>query len=153
MIRITIIILRQALYLIYLCPCLGLSLFMLYLWDLFFIFSIIFIVIDHITTLRQTHLFFLHFLEYILLFLDNEVDEESKRCSNSKSSISGCCLAFGWFFAFFSLALFIRVLLIKNHVFYMKYKVCLQHFVHDCCNNYAGMFFIMTRISAAKLSL
>ena len=78
MIPITVIILRQILYLVHLCSFLGLSIFMLYLWDLIFIFSPVFIVINHIITLKQTHLFFVHFLEYLLLFLDNNVDEESK---------------------------------------------------------------------------
>ena len=51
---------------------------MSYLCDLF-IFSLIFIVINHITSFRQTHLFFVHFLEYILLFLDDNMDEESEK--------------------------------------------------------------------------
>ena len=45
---------------------------------LFFIFSVIFIAINSITSLKQTHLFYAHFLDYLLLFLDDEVDEESK---------------------------------------------------------------------------
>ena len=63
-IHITIIILRDILYLVYLCPCLGQI--MLYLCDLFFIFSFIFIVINHITLLKQKHLFFVQFLECLL---------------------------------------------------------------------------------------
>ena len=51
---------------------------MLYLCDLFFIFSIIFIVIDHMTSFKQTYLFFVNFLEYLLLFLDDNMDEESE---------------------------------------------------------------------------
>ena len=51
---------------------------MSYLYDLFLIFSLIFIVINHITSLKQTQLFFVHFLEYFLLFLDENVDEKSK---------------------------------------------------------------------------
>ena len=50
---------------------------MLYLCDLFFIFSLIFIVINHITSFKQTY-FFVHFLEHLLLFLDGNVDEESE---------------------------------------------------------------------------
>ena len=56
---------------------------MSYLPDLIVIFSLIFITISHITLLKQTH-FFVHFLEnvrlyyYALLFLDDNVDEESK---------------------------------------------------------------------------
>ena len=55
-----------------------LGLFMSYSCDPFFNFSLIFIVINRITSLTQTHLFFVHFLEYLLLFLDGNVDEESK---------------------------------------------------------------------------
>ena len=64
----------------------------LYLCDLFFSFSLISIVINHITSLKQTHLFFVHFVEY-LLFLDDDVNEESELFSNSEISVSGCCLA------------------------------------------------------------
>ena len=44
---------------------------MSYLGDPFFFFSLIFIVINRITSLKQTHLFFIHILEYLLLFLDD----------------------------------------------------------------------------------
>ena len=67
-IHITIIILRRILYLIYLCPCLGLVLLMSYLCNLFFIFNLIFVVINHVTSLKQTHLFLLHFLGYLIIF-------------------------------------------------------------------------------------
>ena len=67
---------------------------MSYLCDLFFIFSLIFIAINHITSLKQTQLLFVPFLEYLLLFLDDKVDEESEKFSNSKSTASGSCLAF-----------------------------------------------------------
>ena len=50
------IVLRRILYLVYLC--LGLDLFMLYLCDLFFIFSLIFIIINHVTVLKQFFIFF-----------------------------------------------------------------------------------------------
>ena len=43
---LTIILLRHIFYLVYLCPCLGLGLFMSYLCDLFFIFRLIFIGIN-----------------------------------------------------------------------------------------------------------
>ena len=43
-----------------------------------FIFSLIFIVINHITSFRQTYLFFVHFLEYLLLFLGDDVGEKSE---------------------------------------------------------------------------
>ena len=45
---------------------------------LFFIFSLIFIVINHKTSLKQAHLVFVPFIECLLLFLDDNVDEESK---------------------------------------------------------------------------
>ena len=48
LIHITIIMLRHILYLIRLCPCPVLDLFVSYLCDLLFNFSIIFIVINHI---------------------------------------------------------------------------------------------------------
>ena len=48
-----------------LCPCLGLGLFMLYLHALFFISSLILVVINHITSFKQT--FFVNILEYFNL--------------------------------------------------------------------------------------
>ena len=64
-------------------------------------FSLVFIVINHITSSKQTHLFYAHFLEHLLLFLDVKVDEENELFSNSGSSASGCCLAFAYFFCQF----------------------------------------------------
>ena len=75
LIHVTTIILRNILRLVYLCPCLGQDLFILYLRDLYFIFSLIFIAINHITFIKQTHLFVVHFF-IILLFLDDNVDEK-----------------------------------------------------------------------------
>ena len=60
LIHISIIIVRHFLYLLYSCLCLNLSLFMSYLCDLFFIFIIIFIRINHI--ISWIHLFFRLFL-------------------------------------------------------------------------------------------
>ena len=68
-VHIAIIVLKHILYLKYFCLCLSLGMFMSYLCDLLFIFSLIFTAINHITSSRQTHLFFVHFLEYLLLFL------------------------------------------------------------------------------------
>ena len=62
LIHVTIIILRYILYLVYLCPCLGL--FMFYLCDLFSIFCLIFIVINHVI--------FVRFLEHLVSFLDEK---------------------------------------------------------------------------------
>ena len=80
LIHIIIIILRHVSYLIYLCPGLGLGLGLLmsYLCDLLLIFCLIFIFINHVTSLKQTRLAFVHFLKYLLLFLDGNVDEESE---------------------------------------------------------------------------
>ena len=68
LIHIIIIILRRILYSVNLCSYLEPGLFMLYLCDLVFIFSFIFIMIDHITSLKQVR-FFEHFWEYLLVFL------------------------------------------------------------------------------------
>ena len=47
------------------------------------------------TLIKTGRLAFLHiFLEYASLLLDDNRDEESEHLSNSKSSASGCCLAF-----------------------------------------------------------
>ena len=50
------------------CPCLGLGLFMSYLCDLFPIFSLIFIVIGDITSLKQSNFFF-YILRISLIYL------------------------------------------------------------------------------------
>ena len=51
---------------------------MSHLCDLIFIYSLIFVDINHITSFKQTYLFFVHFLDYPLLVLDDNVDEESE---------------------------------------------------------------------------
>ena len=53
----SIIILRHLVYLLYLCSCLDLSLFMSYLCDLFFIFIFIFIMINRIISWIHVLLF------------------------------------------------------------------------------------------------
>ena len=108
--HITIMILRDILHLAQLCLYLDLGLFMLYYCDLFVIFSLIFVFTNHLTLLKQTHLFFVYLLEYILLFLN----EKNKKIPNSKTLASGCCLAFVSLCANFSLTLLIKVLLIKK---------------------------------------
>ena len=64
LLHIAIMILRHILYLVYLCPRLGL------VWRnlcaQFFIFSLIFIIINRIISLKQTHLFFANVLEYLI---------------------------------------------------------------------------------------
>ena len=121
---ITIIILRPILHLVYLCPCLGLDLFMSHLCILLLFFSLIVIVINHITSSKQVHLFSCTFLENLLLFLNENLDEEGELFSNSQNSTWGCCFAFAWFFANFSLALLIKVLLIKKSVFILEIGKC-----------------------------
>ena len=105
LIHITIIILRH-------------FVFSIFVFMSRFIFSLIFIVINHIISFKQTYLFPVLFLEHLLLFLDDKVDEESEKFSNSKSSVSGCCLAFAWFFANFSLALLTKLSYIKKRVYH-----------------------------------
>ena len=68
LIHIIIIILGHILYLVYLCPCPGLGLFMSCLCDLFFISSLIFIAINRITSFKQMHLFFCTFFRRSLIF-------------------------------------------------------------------------------------
>ena len=46
---------------------------MSYLYDIFFIF--IFIMMNKVISFKPTH-FFAHFLEYVLLFLDDSVDQK-----------------------------------------------------------------------------
>ena len=94
LIQITIIVQRQIFHLVYLHPCLGLDLFMSYLGILFFTFSLIFVVINHVTSSKQMYLFFCPFLENLVLFLSDNVDEEDELFSNSQNSTSACCLAF-----------------------------------------------------------
>ena len=62
LIHTNIVILRYFLYLLCLCPFLGLDLFTSFLCDLFFNPRLIFIVINHITKFKQKHIFFIHFL-------------------------------------------------------------------------------------------
>ena len=50
---------------------------MSYIFDLFFIFIFIFTLINHYNLVNTDALvFFAYFLEYVLLFLDDNVDEE-----------------------------------------------------------------------------
>ena len=62
---------------------------MSHLNDLFFIFTLIFITIDHINSLKQPPFFFAIFLEYLILVLDGNIDEESELFANSESSAPG----------------------------------------------------------------
>ena len=51
-------------------------------------------------SLKLLHLPFSRFLEYLPLFLDDNVDEKNTKFSNSKSSASGFFLAFAYFCQF-----------------------------------------------------
>ena len=66
---------------------LGLGLFMSYLCELYF-FLILILIINH----ENRHLFYCTFFRTWPI-LDDNVHAESKYFSNSKSSVSGCCLA------------------------------------------------------------
>ena len=75
----------------------------------FLIFTLIFIVINHITLLTC---FFVYFLEYLLLFLD----EETNNFQIAKGQPQGFTLLLLAFFANFSLTLLLKVMLIKKGV-------------------------------------
>ena len=78
LLHIAIMILRHILYLVYLCPCLSLVLFMSYLFDSVVIFSLIFVIINYIISLKQAHLFFCTFLRISYIVLDDNMNEESE---------------------------------------------------------------------------
>ena len=69
------------------CQLFIVDLFMLHLYDLFFIFSLIFIVINHITSLKQTQL--LLFVEQLILFLDNDVMKKANNFQIAKVQPEG----------------------------------------------------------------
>ena len=50
--------------------------FMFYMCDLFFIFSLIFIVINNL--IKTDALVFIYFLEYFQLFLEDSLDDKSQ---------------------------------------------------------------------------
>ena len=52
--------------------------FMSDLCNLFFIFTLIFTNINAIISLKQVHLFFARFLEYLKLVLDDNIDDKSE---------------------------------------------------------------------------
>ena len=57
-------------------PCQGLGLSMPHICDLVFIFNLVFIAINNVQLFKQVHMFFVHPLEYLLLFLDGIFDGE-----------------------------------------------------------------------------
>ena len=48
------------------------------IYVIYFSFFFIFILINPIISLKQTHLFFAYFLEYVVICFDDNADEESK---------------------------------------------------------------------------
>ena len=97
------------------------NLFMSYLCDLFVIFIFIFFMINRLIPRVQPQLLFWLFFGICPIIRYSSttlwVVEECQKYSNSKNSASGCYLAFVWFFINFSLALLIKVLLIKKNVY------------------------------------
>ena len=65
------------------------GIFVEYLCDKFFIFSLIFIAINHITLFKQTYLFLVPFLEYLLLFLDDNVMKKASNFQIAKVQLQG----------------------------------------------------------------
>ena len=88
LIHITHIVLCHILYLVYLCPCIGLDLFMSVYVVLcicrIFHFHLHFLHNQSYNPIKTDTLVFTHFYEYFLLFLDNNLYEESKKNSDSK---------------------------------------------------------------------
>ena len=92
LIHISIIILRHFVFTMFtifttFTPRLDLCLFMSVLCDLFLIFIFIFILVHRIITWQTCS--FAYFLEYVLLCLDNNVDEECEKFLISKCSVWG----------------------------------------------------------------
>ena len=111
---ISIVKIRQFAYLLYLCLCLDLDIFMSYLCDLFFFFFSIFIMINRIISWIQTHWFLcLYFRVPPIIF---GWLHEWRIWMAQKFSLM-VLLSFCLFFANFSLELLIKVLLIKKGVY------------------------------------
>ena len=62
---------------------------MSYICDLFFNFSLILIVINHINTFKQVFVFLYILLGYLQLFLDDNMDEESEYFQIAKVQSQG----------------------------------------------------------------
>ena len=113
LIHITIIILRHILYLVYLCPCLRLGLFMPYLWSTFH-FQLNFHYIESYNLIETDKIVFCIFFRMSSITFGMIMWMKKEWFSNSKCSASGCCLDFTWIFDNFSLVLLIKVLLINK---------------------------------------
>ena len=73
LIHVTIIILRQHfIFSIFVSISRSRSIYAVSMWSIF-VFSLAFVAINHITSSKQTHLFWVHFLECLLYCWDNDV--------------------------------------------------------------------------------
>ena len=106
---------RHFSYLLYLCPCLGLGLFMSYLGDPFFIFIFIFNLINRIISWIQSHLFFYLFFRICPIIFRWRMWTISKQRKFSVKVLLSICLIF----ANFSMALLRKVAYKKDvHLFF-----------------------------------
>ena len=112
LIHITIIILRHFLDLLCLYACLDVGLLISCLCDLFFIFIFISIMINHIISWIQKHLFF-GFIFKICPILSWKITW-MKNVNNIQIAKFSVRVSICLFFANFILALLIKVLLIKK---------------------------------------
>ena len=129
-IHVNIIILRHILYLVYLCLSLGLGLFMLYLCDLCFIFSLVFIVINNITSLKQTHLFFTFFTISPNIFRRRKQIIFKRRKFRFRALLGFCLI----FWQFQPAVAYKSVAYKKNLTAYF-YSNLYLHCVIPCCKN------------------
>ena len=121
--NISIIIATHFFYLLYFYPCLDLGLIMSYRCHLFFIFIFIFIMIDRIILWMQTHLFFRLFSRICLLIFGWKMWINFQLAKVQPQGIAKHLLNF---FGNFSLALLIKVLLMKKRVSTYCWKLRLQ---------------------------
>ena len=118
LIHITIIIIvRHILYLsISVSMSRAKSIYVLSFWHIFH-FQPHFHCHQSYNVIKTDALVFCMFLEHLLFFLDDNMDEDGKWFSNNKRLTSGCYLAFAYFFSNFSLVLLMKVLLIEKSVY------------------------------------
>ena len=118
------------------------------MWS-FFHYNPNFYYYESYNLIKTNTLVFIYFQWHLKLVLDDTMDEESKKISKSESLPTGCCLAFARFLASFSLALLVKVLLIKKRsvytymrkgmLIYTNMLLCLKCFNSE--NIYVGTFF------------
>ena len=80
----TIIILRHDLYLVHMCPCLDLGLFMSYLCDPFFTLIFVFVMNNRIISRNRYTCSFTCFWEYVPLFLNDDVMKNANNYQTAK---------------------------------------------------------------------